>query len=200
MEQEFKEFPKIARLSRDIVITEKIDGTNAQILITEYGDIFTGSRTRWITPQDDNFGFAKWIEGNKSEVLKLGVGRHFGEWWGSGIQRGYGLAKGEKRLSLFNVSRWTLYGTEPMKIPSIDPRVEKYQDVLPECIGLVPVLYTGIFDTVKVDEVLNDLKNNGSYASKGFMNPEGIVIFHTAGNFGFKKTIQNDDIPKSKIR
>jgi hypothetical protein len=27
---EFVEFPKIARLSREMIITEKIDGTNAQ--------------------------------------------------------------------------------------------------------------------------------------------------------------------------
>ena len=117
MEQnlEFREFPKIARLSREMIITEKIDGTNAQILITEDGQILTGSRNRWITPQDDNYGFAKWVEENKQEILKLGVGRHFGEWWGGGIQRGYNLPKGEKRFSLFNVSRWALYGTEPQK-------------------------------------------------------------------------------------
>ena len=30
---EFREFPKIARLSRNMVVTEKIDGTNAQIFI-----------------------------------------------------------------------------------------------------------------------------------------------------------------------
>ena len=82
MDIEFKEFPKIARLSREIIVTEKIDGTNAQILITEDGQILTGSRTRWITPQDDNFGFAKWVEENKAEILKLGQGQHFGEWWG----------------------------------------------------------------------------------------------------------------------
>ena len=34
---EFQPFPKIPRLSREIVITEKIDGTNAQILITDDG-------------------------------------------------------------------------------------------------------------------------------------------------------------------
>jgi len=28
---------------------------------------------------------------------------------GSGIQRGYGLPKGEKRFSLFNTRRWALY-------------------------------------------------------------------------------------------
>ncbi len=196
---EFQEFPKIARLSRDIIITEKIDGTNAQLLITEDGDLIIGSRTRWITPQDDNAGFARWVEGNKDELLKLGAGRHFGEWWGSGIQRGYGLLKGEKRLSLFNVGRWALYGTEPKRILTTDPRIEKYQDVLPEGISLVPELYRGEFDTQKINEVLEDLEKNGSYASKGFMKPEGIVVFHIAGNVGFKKTIEKDEVPKSLV-
>ena len=197
MEKEFLEFPKMARLSREIIITEKIDGTNAQILITEDGDMFIGSRTRWITQQEDNHGFAKWAEGNKQELLKLGAGRHFGEWWGSGIQRGYNLPKGEKRFSLFNVSRWALYGTEPQRIPTADPRIEKYQEVLPEICSLVPELYRGPFDTVVIDGVLNDLALSGSVASKGFMKPEGIVVFHIAGNVGFKKTIEKDETPKS---
>jgi hypothetical protein len=197
---EFIGFPKIARLSREIIITEKIDGTNACILITEDNKILTGSRTRWITPEDDNYGFSKWVKDNENDILKLCPGRHFGEWWGSGINRNYGLPKGEKRFSLFNVSRWCLYNTEPLKIITQDPTIIKYQDVLPECVGLVPILYRGIFDTTKIDEVLNDLKINGSKASKGYMKPEGIVIFHVQGNVGFKKTIENDEQPKSNIK
>ena len=57
----FLEFPKMARYSREVIVTEKIDGTNAQILITEDGLFFTGSRTRWITPENDNFGFSRWL-------------------------------------------------------------------------------------------------------------------------------------------
>ena len=197
---EFQEFPKMARLSRDIIITEKIDGTNVQLLITEDGDLIVGSRTRWITPQDDNAGFAKWVEGNKKELLKLGAGRHFGEWWGSGIQRGYGLQKGDKILSLFNVGRWALYSTEPKKVLTADPRIEKYQDILPEGISLVPELYRGEFDTQKINEVMEDLKTKGSYAAKGYLHPEGIVVFHIAGNVGFKKTIEKDEIPKSMVK
>ena len=34
---EFMEFPKIASLSRECIITEKIDGTNGQIFIDEDG-------------------------------------------------------------------------------------------------------------------------------------------------------------------
>lgn len=197
---EFIEFPKIPRLSREIIITEKIDGTNAQILITEYGDIFTGSRTRWITPGDDNFGFAKWVQGNKQEILKLGPGRHFGEWWGNGIQRGYNLPDGDKRLSLFNASRWALHGSEPQRIPMADPRIEKYQDLLPECVGLVPVLHRGLFNSEVIDSAIEYLKTHGSMASRGFMKPEGIVVFHVSGNVGFKKTIEKDEIPKFLCR
>jgi len=63
----------------------------------------------------------------------------------------------------------------------------------------VPVLYTGIFDTNAIQDTLNELIEHGSYAAPGFMNPEGIVIYHIAGNLGFKKTIKNDDRPKSLI-
>jgi hypothetical protein len=196
----FQEFPKIARLSREIIITEKIDGTNAQILITESGKILAGSRNRWITPQDDNFGFANWVKMNEANLLTLGVGRHFGEWWGSGIQRGYGLPKGEKRFSLFNVSRWCLFGHTPERIITADASIEKYQEMLPACCGLVPVLDRCIFDTARISETLDVLISNGSFAAPGFMNPEGIVVFHTAGNVGFKKTIKNDETPKSKLK
>lgn len=197
---EFTEFPKMGRLSREMIITEKIDGTNGQILITEDGDLFVGSRTQWITPANDNAGFAKWVIGNRNEILKLGSGRHFGEWWGSGIQRGYGLQKGEKRFSLFNVGRWTLYGTEPKRIVTADPRIEKYQDVLPEAFSLVPELYRGLFDTQIAEQQLQRLKEHGSFAAPGFMRPEGIVVFHVAANVGFKKTIEKDETPKSLVR
>ena len=59
-ETEFREFPKIARLSREAIITEKIDGTSGCIFITDDGQFLIGSRTRWITPEQDNYGFAKW--------------------------------------------------------------------------------------------------------------------------------------------
>jgi hypothetical protein len=190
----------MARLSREIIVTEKIDGTNAQILITEEGGLFTGSRNRWITAEDDNYGFARWAQTNRQELIAgLGPGRHFGEWWGSGIQRGYGLRNGDKRFSLFNVQRWCLAGETPKLIYNNDPRVEKYQDVLPECCGLVPVIYQGMFDIHWVNRCVELLEKHGSYAVTGYPNPEGIIVYHTAGNVGFKKTIHNDDKPKSRM-
>jgi len=197
MNPEFSEFPKMARLSRECIITEKIDGTNAQIYITEDGQFFTGSRTRWITPDNDNFGFSAWAHAHKEELMKIGPGRHFGEWWGSGIQRNYGLTNGERRLSLFNVQRWCLHNQEPKPIKTNDPRIVKYQEKLPECVGLVPILYEGLFLTGVCDAAIKDLRNDGSKVVENFMNPEGIVCFHIAANIGFKKTLEKDKIPKS---
>lgn len=175
---EFEAFQKIPRLSRECTITEKIDGTNACILIGENGEFLTGSRTRWITPDDDNFGFSRWAHENKEELLKLGIGRHFGEWWGAGIQRKYGIA--EKRFSLFNVSKWN------------DDAVR------PACCHVVPTLFNGLFTTAETDKALLALKVNGSYAAMGFNNPEGIIIYHHAANLYFKKTLSKDEEWKGK--
>ena len=195
---DFIGFPKIARLSREVIISEKIDGTCGVIFIGEDGEFLVGSRTRWITPEQDNHGFSRWAMEHKEILLKLGPGRHFGEWWGSGIQRGYGLPKGEKRFSLFNTIRWCLNGEEPQQIPTGDPRIIKMQDVLPECCSLVPVLHRGMFDTDIIDMTLTRLKVRGSMASPGYPSPEGVVVFHIAGNVGFKKTIEKDSEYKSK--
>jgi hypothetical protein len=196
---EFIEFPKISRLSRDVIVTEKIDGTNGTIYIGEDGlEFLVGSSTRWITPDCDNHGFARWAYDNHDELLKLGPGWHRGEWWGSGIQRGYGLPKSEKRFSLFNTIRWCWHDEEPERIETQDPRIEKYQERLPKCCGLVPVLYKGIFNTWRIEELLVWLEKNGSYAAPGYLKPEGIVVFHIAGNVGFKKTIGSDGHKGSK--
>lgn len=76
---DFHEFPKIARYSREAICTEKLDGTCSLIYIGPSGEFLTGSRKRWITPADDNFGFAAWAQEHKDELLTLGPGRHFGE-------------------------------------------------------------------------------------------------------------------------
>lgn len=174
---EFESFGKIPRLSRRCVITEKIDGTNGQIFISDDGLMQVGSRNRWIDAQTDNHGFYKWAWEHVDElVTKLGPGRHFGEWWGQGIGRAYGLK--EKRFSLFNTSRWN------------DPSLR------PSCCAVVPVLYEGMFDSESIRDMLSCLDANGSLAAPGFMRPEGIVIFHRASNMLFKKTLENDDVPK----
>ena len=199
-EIEFVKVPSIPRYSREVIVTEKIDGTNASIYIGEDGEFLVGSRKRWITPDNDNYGFARWAYANVTLLRQLGTGHHFGEWWGSGINRNYGLVKGEKRFSLFNTLRWCLYGNEPRIKSGIYAKEVKYQDILPPGIGLVPELWRGNFDDMCATTILENLQNCGSLASPGFTNPEGIVIFHVAGRLAFKKTLDNDGIPKSLLK
>ena len=215
---DFKPFPKIPRFSRDIIITEKIDGSNGLVFIYSPKDklrfpfcderdipsqefidkyclsskdelyIFSGSKNRWLntSKNGDNHNFAKWVQLHAEELLQLGEGKHYGEFYGSGIQRGYGLT--EKRWALFNVSKWA-NKNEPLK---------EGQSYCPDCCEVVPILYEGMFDTQKINEVLEQLKTHGSYAVP-YMNPEGIIIFHAASGHLYKKTIIGDEQPKGQI-
>ncbi len=194
----FIPFPKIPRLNRTVVVTEKIDGTNACVVIEKADplsliqpdkcvrvfledgsilDIGAQSRNRIITPGgDDNFGFAKWVQENATELAKLGIGHHYGEWWGKGIQREYGL--NERRFSLFNTARWG--------------------ETRPACCHVVPVLK--VWNTFEgADSAIRDLRAYGSIAAPGFMNPEGVVAFHSASGQMFKVLIENDDKPKGAL-
>lgn len=179
---EFRGFTKIPRLYRDIIITEKIDGTNACVYVSKEGEVIAGCRTRWITPEDDNHGFAAWVaEHNDELAMSLPPGIHYGEWWGGGINRGYGLPKGDKRFSLF------------------DPKFSTLNDgglSVPACCLVVPLLYRGPFDTPTIWAVRDSLQDGGSVAAPGYNRAEGIVIYHTAARQRFKVTIENDDSPK----
>jgi hypothetical protein len=190
---EFHEFKKIPRLSREIIITEKIDGTNGLIYINENLDIFAGSRNKWLDDHHDNFGFWHWAMQNKEELKELGSGYHYGEWWGNGIQRNYGLK--EKRFSIFNVGKWLKEDDDNARVLI---ELKDKEQFCPRCCYVVPILYTGIFDTTVIEGQLNILKYYGSKASPGFMNPEGVVIYHIKGNIYFKKTILNDEKPKNE--
>lgn len=189
---DFTAFPKIPRLSRDIVVTEKLDGTNASVWIGHPDEedldytlaakdglaMFAGSRTRWVKPgKQDNYGFAGWVQRHAETLFALGEGQHFGEWWGQGIQRTYGLT--EKRFSLFNVGRWN-----PTNVPA--------------CCAVVPTLYQGPFTTDAVQGCVDQLRNSGSVAALGFMKPKGVIVFHTAASQMFKKTVEGDEHYKGK--
>ena len=161
---EFKAWPKITRVEnrRTPIFTEKIDGTNACIVIGDNGEFACQSRSRFITPEDDNFGFARWAYDNQDELRKLGPGYHYGEWWGQGIQRGYGLT--EKKFSLFNTRRWGPHNPNT-----------------PLCVSVVPTLPVS-----SVEEVKQFLLQNGSVAAPGWEKPEGAVMYEPDTDTCFK--------------
>lgn len=147
------------------------------------------SRNRLISPAasggTDNMGFAAWVLDNALGLIRiLGEGTHFGEWWGSGIQRGYGLAAGDKRFSLFNVHRYR-------HVPEVEHGVPG--------LGLVPVLDRHTFSTDRVDLALTKLREEGSQAAPGFMRPEGVVVFHSQSGTVYKALLENDDVPKGAV-
>jgi len=205
----FQPWPKIARLRRDMIVTEKIDGTNAAVGIMELEDprsridgafiytnggetdkayaVYAQSRKRLITPVDDNYGFAAWVEAHAGYLVSiLGPGLHFGEWWGEGIQRRYDLD--HKRFSLFNVHRWGWLN---------DPQAREAK-AIPDQLWSVPVLKQHTFSTTWAETELAKLRIGGSVAAPGFMRPEGIVVYHTAANAMFKYTIEGDEKGKGE--
>lgn len=193
MEQpKFEEWPKIQRYRKvRAQITEKIDGTNAQIYISDdpAAPVMAGSRNRWLQPSSvggksaDNFDFASFVFQNAEALRRLGPGRHYGEWYGAGIGRRYGLTS--RRLALFNVDRYAKTG-----LP----------EGLPSEVGLVPVLHDGEFDPKVADDVIFRLYNTGSVAVPGFMNPEGVVIMIGGGPGAMRlKVTDGNDVPKWKL-
>jgi hypothetical protein len=192
----FAEWPKTPRLFRDITVTEKIDGTNAAVVVrplagavdapdnAAYAEhdgqryaVFAQSRKRIVTPDADNYGFARWVWDNASELAGLlGPGLHYGEWWGSGIQRRYGLAQGERRFSLFNTDKWK----------HLPPNESAVVGSVPVCA--VPVLYQGPFSEAAIWKTVDDLREFGSVAAPGFPTPEGVCVFHHVTRQVYKVT------------
>jgi len=165
---EFKAWPKIPRDNPfQVTITEKMDGTNACIIIHEGKVVGVQSRKRLITPDDDNFGFAQWVSENNDEIETLGDGYHYGEWTGLGIQKNpHNLP--DKRLFLFNTFRWN-----------------KDNPNLPECCYVVPVLYQGIMSGTTIKDLLTVLKESAGEEEK----PEGVIVYSHAFRSYTKHTI-----------
>lgn len=208
---EFVEWPKTKRLFRDIVVTEKLDGTNSAVHITAVADweadlitsvpgdnslhvvnvdgtkwaVTAQSRRRIITPgkTTDNYGFAAWVYAHAAELVRLlGEGLHFGEWWGQGIQRNYGME--DRRFSLFNTERYDHLNHDDAALFDGSR------------VNTVPVLYEGPFREDEIRLALLSLQSSGSVAAPGFMNPEGICVFHSQSRNVYKVTLDNSDAGK----
>jgi hypothetical protein len=177
----FRHWPKIPRLENEIYhISEKIDGTNACIIIqpwldtnqpkpieeintdTECYGIWAQSRTCLIYPDKDNFDFAKWVQNNAEQlVTDLGPGYHFGEWWGLGINRGYGL--NHKRFSLFNPTKQSSICYNVPLLISNEEEINKWLQESPL--------------NLRLEYWKEQFKLNGSYAAPGYMRPEGLIVY-----------------------
>jgi hypothetical protein len=209
---EFEPWGKTPRfVNETITITEKIDGTNACIVILPFDaeahhdltstgkalmvnmdevpgfepthTFATQSRKKFIWPgkQSDNAGFAAWAWENAYDIISdLGYGKHYGEWWGRGIQRNYGLDT--KKFSLFNPWRYSEDGDRLFTVKEM---------------GTVPTLYTGDANTENIYNALRYLEEHGSVAAPEWRTPEGIIISYKLAQTRYKLLINDDGIPKS---
>jgi hypothetical protein len=212
MTLEFEPWGKTPRfVNETITITEKIDGTNACIVILPYDaeahhemtstgkalmlnmdevpgfepthTFATQSRKKFIWPgkQSDNAGFAQWAWDNAVDIVgDLGYGKHYGEWWGRGIQRGY--EQDTKKFSLFNPWRYSEDGDRLFTVKEM---------------GTVPILYTGTASEEAVKSSLFYLEMEGSVAAPGYMRPEGVIVSYKLAQRSYKAFVNDDGIPKS---
>lgn len=176
---EFKAFEKIQRYEKGYAtITEKIDGTNACIAFDLHRNLTVQSRKRIITPVAldgngaDNYGFAHYARTHEYDLWKFfGPGRHYGEWFGTGINRGYGML--ERVFAPFNTGLFSR---------------ERVEAEAPEGVSFTPVMWEGLLTdlNVGVEYVMNELAEFGSFTKEGAgWAAEGAMIF--SNQFGYLK-------------
>jgi hypothetical protein len=87
--------------------TVKLHGTNASIVMRPNDVFYAQSRERIITPENDNYGFAKFAHDNRDYFERFkglnNVDEYviYGEWCGKGIQKGVGISDLEKMFVIF---------------------------------------------------------------------------------------------------
>lgn len=177
---EFKAYKKTPRVDKlTFTISEKIDGTNAVLYVhhPHFGEvlngtekppfILAGSRSKWLLqepgkPNDDNHGFGRWVKDNEEELMKLPQGYHYGEWYGKGINRAYGLK--DRRFMLFNFNRYV-----KLKEENQLPSVVELETVLADNVSFEHLNQIGA-------QVAARLIQGGSVHVPGFRSTEGIIL------------------------
>lgn len=91
----------------------KLHGTNASVVYSKDTGLYVQSRRNIITPTDDNYGFAAFVEANKDffmdYISKYNISDNTiitiaGEWAGKGIQNGVGISELDKSFFIFEVN------------------------------------------------------------------------------------------------
>lgn len=175
----FKEWPKIPRFNSELVsITEKMNGTNSCIIISNGEIVGIQSRKRFIFPEGtsgkdigcDNFGFALWVSEHEEELKTLGDGHHYGEWCGPGIQKNPHNLE-QKEFYLFNYSRW-----------STDR---------PACCNVVKQLYFG--QSLNKEELDKLVMLPLWEEAKDKYIPEGVIVYSLLTKCSYKHTFENSE-------
>jgi hypothetical protein len=229
MTHNFQPWPKIARLNRDITITEKIDGTNAAIGIQQIPEgmvmgkpfddlsVFRQTNTTAIVSQpleEDEFGtpppalYWVWSQ-SRNRVITPGKSTDnsgFAGWVAEHADvlvtfLGEGLHFGE----WWGRGIQRGYDQDGKRFSLFN--THRYSGLASDpvlfddgtALTTVPELYRGPFGEYHIQSAINDLDLGGSRAAPGFMRPEGVIVFHQASQVPFKVTIEGDGVPKGLI-
>ncbi len=206
---DFIPYGKTARLHRNAVISEKLNGTNASVFFVplEEGEttrdhpnaraflhdkiaVYAQSRNRMLVPGEDNAGFGAWVEKHALEIFAvLGVGRFWGEWYGPGVQKNPHDVE-HKRFALFEVQR------APIRALSETPLL--FEDGTQ--LEGVPILYQGKFSGSAVDDALIRLGQHGTQVNGASENgrPEGIIVYLSEIQTRLKVLLEADHLSKTE--
>jgi hypothetical protein len=202
---QFKSWGSTTRENKNKTITEKIDGTNACLVIKD-GEVKAQSRKRMITPDDDNYGFAKWVYDNAGVLMDtLGYGYHFGEWYGEGIQKNPLGIEG-KRFALFHPTKYT--------------EANGYNLAMVDGLETVPLLHHGQCDVWTIPNIMDNLGIYGSkvvgakrekvhtgiigmddmeFVYEKAAEPEGIIIWNNETRTRTKMLLKDDAFHKWEV-
>lgn len=188
-----------------IIVQAKLDGTSSSVWF-ENGDVHCGSRKREITPEEDNAGFANWIQNcddTESTMIRAFVTanpnlRLFGEWLGStkfiGHIKDYNI-ESKSHFYIFDV-----FDDDSEKYLSFD----EYLPILGAYNldkWVIPIL--AVLDNPTLDQVSEIAKNNTFLLDNANHPGEGVVIkcYEWHNQFGhqqFGKLILDEYIQKKK--
>ena len=176
----------------------KLHGTNCAVSIFPNGDLVTQSREQIITPEKDNSGFSRWVDGQKEYWSNLKTDTHmivFGEWAGVGINRGCAIHQIEKKVFCvfaiqYNRPQGSFLEINPITISETLGNDNKDVFVIP---FYGPTLTLNFFNTegLKIQaEIINgmvaDVEKEDPYVKAQFGisgTGEGIVLFPIPDDF-----------------
>lgn len=152
----------------------KLHGTNAAVIVTRDKRVLCQKRTGLITPEKDNFDFAKWVDKNKEYFLENfwnGIADTYvhGEWAGVGIQKSDAVSQCPKNFYIFMVEYVT-----PSMTPDTNDVVtrgfltEDEIDTHPE-IKLIPIFKNYIlnfFNKEVMDAFVEDVTKDIEFIGK----------------------------------
>ena len=120
----------------------KLHGTNAGVQVTPQGEVAAQKRTQIIQPNNDNAGFASWVEANIEYFRALKSDRTltiFGEWCGSSIQKGVAISQIERKvLAVFAIQYDGVFVPGKLEV-----RPDKIREILPPHEDIFVLPYYG---------------------------------------------------------